>query len=314
MEVLEELIEGDVAGDPMGQRSNWCRRSTHSLSADLKDSGIAACPNSVGKTLKDMNISLRCCRKSISETNHPDRDQQFQIIAATRKRFADHGHPIISIDTKKRELVGNFSNKGRCYRRQATETLVHDFRSDAIGVAIPYGVYDVLNNRAMVIVGTSYDTPEFAVDSVRIWLEQEGFAHYGTIRELLILADSGGSNGASPRMWKHELYHRICRELGIGITVCHYPSGASKWNPVEHRLFGPLTRNWAGEPLRSYEVILGFINSTHTKTGLTVRGALNDKVYERGRKVCQSAMRALPISFGQQLPRWNYTIEARNTA
>lgn len=314
IKVLEELVEGDVAGDPMGQRSSWCRRSTHSLSADLKERGITACPNSVGKILKDMHISLRCCRKSISETHHPDRDQQFQIIAATRKRFADHGHPIISIDTKKRELVGNFSNKGRCYRRQATETLVHDFRSNATGVAIPYGVYDVLDNSAMVIVGTSYDTPEFAVDSVRIWLEQEGIAHYGTIRELLVLADSGGSNGAAPRMWKHNLYHQISREFGIRITVCHYPSGASKWNPVEHRLFGPLTNNWAGEPLRSYEIILGFINSTNTQTGLTVQGVLNDKIYQRGLHVSQSGMRALPITFGQQLPRWNYTIETKKTA
>ena len=292
----------------MGQKRRWCRRSTRSLSEELETKDLAICPNSVGKMLKDAGFSLRCCRKSIAETQHPDRDRQFRIIAEQRKRFEDRQQPIISVDTKKRELVGNFSNKGKRYRRKPDETSVHDFRSSAQGVAIPYGIYDVRANRGTVVVGTWYDTPAFAVDAIHTWLTTCGLDRYPRLRELLIFADTGGSNGARPRLWKHALYHSISQVYGIRITVCHYPSGASKWNPIEHRLFSQISNNWQGEPLRSYELILGFIASTKTTTGLRVQAMLNDKPYQRGIKVSDSEMRTIPLKTGDVLPQWNYTI------
>jgi hypothetical protein len=292
----------------MGKRRKWCRRSTRSLSEELAAKDMAMCPNSVGKMLKAAGFSLRCCRKSIAETKHPDRDRQFRIIGEKRKRFEDRQQPIISVDTKKRELVGNFSNKGRRYRRKSDETFAHDFPSYAEGVAIPYGVYEVLTNLGTVVVGTSYDTPEFAVDAIHTWLTTSGLDRYRTVRELLIFADTGGSNGARCRLWKHALYHCISRAHGISITVCHYPSGASKWNPVEHRLFSQISSNWQGQPLRSHELILGFIGSTKTTTGLRVQAILNDKPYQRGIKISDSQMRAIKIRDGDVLGQWNYTI------
>jgi len=292
----------------MGQKRQWCRRSTRSLSDELETKDVTICPNSVGKMLKAAGFSLRCCRKSIAETQHPDRDRQFRIIAEQKKRFEDRQQPIISVDTKKRELVGNFSNRGKRYRRKPAHTSVHDFRSSAQGVAIPYGIYDVRANRGTVVVGTSYDTPEFAVDAIHTWLTTSGFDRYPRLRELLIFADSGGSNGARPRLWKYALYHSITQVYGIRITVCHYPSGASKWNPIEHRLFSQISDNWQGEPLRSYELILGFIASTKTTTGLRVQAMLNDKPYPRGIKVSDREMRTIQLETGDALPKWNYTI------
>lgn len=292
----------------MGQKRNWTRQSTRTLSRELTSRNIQACPNSVGRILKAQHFSLRCCRKSIAETKHPDRDRQFQIIADQRKRFADLQQPAISVDTKKRELVGNFSNKGTRYRREAESTMVHDFRSNAIGVAIPYGIYETLTNLGTVVVGTSYDTPEFAVDAIHTWLERSAFDRYDNIRELLILADSGGSNGAAPRMWKYGLYHRISKQYGIRIQVSHYPSGASKWNPVEHRLFSQISRNWQGEPLRNYDVVLGCINSTTTTTGLQVQAILNDKPFCRGIKLTKKQMRSIKIATSDEIPKWNYVI------
>lgn len=269
---------------------------------------LPICPKSVGKLLDAADFSLRCCRKSISETKHPDRDRQFGMITEQKKRFADGHQPIISVDTKKRELVGNFSNKGQCYRREAEPTFVHDFRSYAQGVAIPYGIYETTLNLGTVVVGTSHDTPAFAVDAIHTWLNTYGFARYPDMHDLLILADSGGSNGAHPRLWKHALYHTLSQAYGLRIRVCHYPSGASKWNAVEHRLFGPITNNWQGEPLRTYDTILGFINSTKTTTGLRVNAILNENVYECGTKITDSQMQDIKITRDDRLPRWNYTI------
>ena len=292
----------------MGKKRKWCRRSTRTLSEELATKDMPICPNSVGKMLKAAHFSLRCCRKSIAETKHPDRDHQFRIIAEQRKRFEDCQQPIISVDTKKRELVGNFSNKGKRYRRQSDKTFAHDFPSYAEGVAIPYGIYEVLTNLGTVVLGTSCDTPEFAVDAVHTWLTTSGFERYGTIGKLLIFADTGGSNGAHPRLWKYALYHSISKVYGISINVCHYPSGASKWNPVEHRLFSQISSNWEGEPLRSHELILGFIGSTKTSTGLRVHAIFNDKPYQRGIKISDSQMRAIKMKAGDALPQWNYTI------
>lgn len=301
-------METDSAGDPMGRKRRWSRRSTRSLSEELAEKGVPVCANSVGKMLKGAGFSLRCCRKSIGETKHPDRDRQFQIIVEQRRRFEDREEPIISVDTKKKELVGNFHNKGKCYRRTPEETFVHDFSSYAKGVAIPYGIYEVLTNLGTIVVGTSYDTPEFAVDGIETWLTTFGLERHPSMRELLIFADTGGSNGARCRFWKYGLYHSISERYGIRITVCHYPSGASKWNPIEHRLFSHISNNWQGEPLRDYERILEFIGSTRTTTGLRVNAILNEKFYERGIKVSDGQMSAIKMKAGNLLPQWNYTI------
>lgn len=292
----------------MAKDKKWCRKSTYTLQEELANRDIGICANSVGKLLKAAGFSLRCNRKSIAETKHPDRNRQFQVIAEQRKRFEDLQQPIISVDTKKRELVGNFKNAGRRYCRVADETFVHDFRSSADGVAIPYGIYDLLNNTGMVVVGTSYDTPEFAVDAIDTWLTTSALDHYGSVSKLLILADTGGSNGARPRFWKYGLFQKISKVHGIAVTVCHYPSGASKWNPIEHRLFSQISRNWQGIPLRNYDLILGCLSSTTTKTGLTVNAILNNNVYEKGIKISDAKMQQIKLARSKVLPNWNYTI------
>ena len=306
--MLEDLVETDTAGDPMDKDKKWCRKSTYTLQELLASKDINICANSVGKMLKEAGFSLRCNRKSIAETKHPDRDLQFQIIAEQRKRFEDLQQPIISVDTKKRELVGNFNNAGKRYRRVADETLVHDFPSSADGVAIPYGIYDLLNNVGMVVVGTSYDTPAFAVDAIDIWLSTSALESYGKVSKLLILADTGGSNGVRPRLWKYSLFQKINKVHGITVTVCHYPSGASKWNPIEHRLFSQISRNWQGVPLRNYDLILGCLAATTTTTGLSVNATLNKKIYTKGIKVSDAEMKKIKITRNKTLPNWNYTI------
>jgi len=308
MRLLVGLLEPETAGSPTGKGPKWCRRSTYWLSQELARRGMRISPNSVGKMLVLADYSLRCCRKSISGTNHPERDRQFQHLQEMRRRFERLGLPIISVDTKNRELVGNFSNKGRTYRREPYETSAYDFRSDALGVAIPYGIFDVTQNTGTVVVGITHDTPQFAVDSIETWLVTSGFQTYGQFEELLILADAGGSNGARPRLWKYALHECISAPYGIRITICHYPSGASKWNPVEHRLFGPISNNWQGEPLRDYERILGFIGSTKTKKGLRVDSFLNQRTYPCGIKVSDDQMDAISLERAEVLPQWNYTI------
>ena len=234
----------------------WSRKSTYTISKELYAYGITVSPKTTGNYLKDMNYSLKSNKKTIAETQHPGRNQQFIIIAEMRKRFADNGQPIISVDSKKKELIGNFKNQGRTWKVKAEEVFVHDFRSKAIGIANPYGIYDTITNNGTIVVGTSYDTAEFAVESIELWLNSYGYNHYPDMKNLLILCDAGGSNGYRARLWKYALYNKICRSYGITITVCHYPSGASKWNPTDHRLFSFISMNWAGVPLRSFAIEL----------------------------------------------------------
>jgi hypothetical protein len=244
----------------------------------------------------------------IAETRHPDRNQQFEIISMMRQHFADIKQPEISVDSKKKELIGNFKNPGRKWSKFAEQVLIHEFRSQAIGIANPYGIYDLKHNKGFVVVGTSYDTPEFAVESIESWLHHYGFENYKNINKLLILADAGGSNGYRPRLWKYTLYKKICCVYNIAVTVCHYPTGASKWNPTDHRLFSFITRNWGGEPLRSYEIILNYIRHTKTKKGLKVQAILNDKVYKKGLKINDEQFNKINLIKHDQLAQWNYTI------
>jgi len=300
-------MEDDTAGSPMGGLK-WSRKSTYTVSKELCSINIFIGPKTTGKLLKDMKYSLKSNRKTVAETQHPDRNQQFEIIADMKKEFAELGQPVISVDSKKKELIGNFKNPGRRYVKEADRVLNHDFKSMAVGIANPYGIYDTIVNTGIVVVGISYDTPEFAVESIRLWLTSYGLNQYLGTKKLLILCDAGGSNGYRPRLWKYALYKKICCFFGISVTVCHYPTGASKWNPTDHRLFSFISMNWAGVPLRSYDIILNQIRKTTTQQGLKVDAILNEKKYEKGIKISDDQMKEINLKKHDILPQWNYTI------
>jgi hypothetical protein len=230
------------------------------------------------------------------------------VIAAKRRRFETADLPIISVDGKKRELVGNFKNAGRTWRRRERSVNDHDFPSDAVGVALPYGIYDERRNAATIVVGTSKETAEFAVDAIEAWWRREGRERYPDAKKLLILADSGGANSPRCKIWKCDLQSKLCNAHRLTVTVCHYPPGASKWNPIEHRVFSQISRNWQGVPLETYEVITRYISATTTQTGLAVSAILNKKAYETGKEVSDRELELLNIRSPKDLPDWNYTI------
>ena len=256
-----------------------------------------------------MGFSLRVNHKKLAGASHPDRNDQFERITALRKRCAAENIPVISVDTKKKELVGAFRNPGAKWDHTPELVKDHDFRSEAAGIAIPYGIYDPRANTGTVFVGASADTPAFAVDCIEKWWRTEGRKRYPHAEALQILADSGGSNGCSPRAWKFNLQHRLCNRHGLRVTVAHYPTAASKWNPIEHRLFCEISKNWSGRPLDSYETILKYLRTTRTTTGLRVRAHIVTRVYETGAKITDAEMRGLRITPNSFLPKWNYTIE-----
>lgn len=229
----------------------WCRRTTVTIAEELTSLGIFVSPNTVARLLHQMGYSRRVNDKQISTSFSPDRNRQFEYLTELRADFHRRHLPIISVDTKKRELVGNFKNPGRRWHRQARRVYDHDFRTDSIGVAIPYGIYDVQDNRGSFVIGVSHDTPAFAAHSIAHWWDQEGSRRYRRSRQLLILADTGGSNGYRAHAWKTELQSQLVNAYRLSVTIAHYPTGASKWNPIEPRLFSALSLNWAGEPLDS---------------------------------------------------------------
>ena len=286
----------------------WTRKTTAKVAGELRRSAISVSPNTVARLLKDLDYRLRSNEKKIARCSPADRDTQFGKIAALRKRFAADGLPIISIDTKKKEPVGCFKNTGREWTLARRPVLDHDFRSDAEGMAIPYGIYLPIPNVGMVFVGTSHDTPQFAVDCVEAWWRLDGCARFPGAKRLLILADGGGSNGARCRAWKYFLQHQVSNVHGMTVTVAHYPSGASKWNPIEHRLFSEISKNWAGIPLESYETVLNYIATTTTATGLRVQSTLIEREYNTGVKITDQQMRGLSLRYSATLPQWNYTI------
>lgn len=302
-------MEPETAGDPMGKSLNWTRKSTYSLSKTLKDKDIDISPNTAGKALKAIGYSLKLNRKSISTTQHPDRDQQFGYIASKVKEYEDIGQPIISVDTKKKELIGNFSNTGRKYDKEAEKTMDHDFLSNAIGKICPYGIYEKLTDKGTVVIGTSSETSEFAVDAIETWLTGIAYKRYPGIQKLLILCDSGGSNGYRKHGWKYFLYTKLSSIYGIDIQVCHYPSGASKWNPIEHKMFSFISKNWEGVPLRSYEVAMKYIESTTTTKGLAIQAFLIEKEYQSGINFNKLEVEnSIKIKRDDILPQWNYSI------
>jgi len=255
-----------------------------------------------------MNFSLRANRKNLASNASPFRDQQFQYISSLRHRFQRHGLPMISVDTKKRELVGNFKNPGAKWDRSPVPVNDHDFRSDSTGVAIPYGIYDLLANRGSVFLGVSHDTSAFAAHSIANWWKREGSLRYRRARKLLILADTGGSNSCRRHAWKTELQAQLSNPFDLAVTVAHYPTGTSKWNPIEHRLFSEISKNWAAEPLNSYQKILNFLRTTTTKTGLAVSAYLDRAHYPTGLEPDPLLFRSLRLRPHKTLPAWNYTI------
>jgi len=255
-----------------------------------------------------MDFSLRVNRKQIATNSTPYRDQQFQQIYSLRTRFQRQGLPFISVDSKKRELIGNFKNTGAKWDRSPVLVNDHDFRSDSSGVGISYGIYDPPHNRGTVCVGISHDTPAFAAHSIATWWKREGVRHWGRVPKLLVLADSGGSNSCRSWAWKTEIQAQVCNAFGFTVTIAHYPTGASKWNPIEHRRFSEISKNWAAEPLVSYETMLNFIRTTTTKTGLAVTAYLDRQVYPTGLKTDRSLISALRLKHSDTLPKWNYTI------
>jgi hypothetical protein len=287
----------------------WSRRTTTTIAEELGKLGIAVSPNTVARLLHAMGYSLRVNQKQISTSCSPNRNLQFQYLAELRYRFQRRHLPIVSVDSKKRELVGNFKNPGRRWESAPRRVYDHDFRTDSIGVAIPYGIYDVMENRGALVVGVSHDTPAFAAHAVAHWWHQEGSARYRGSRQLLILADTGGSNSCRCYAWKTELQSQLANSFALAVTVAHYPSGASKWNPIEHRLFSEVSRNWAGEPLDSYQKILNYARTTQTQTGLQVTAYLDRRLYPCGLKPTPDQMASLRLQRHETLPQWNYTIK-----
>jgi DDE family transposase len=286
----------------------WTRKTTEKIAEVLRQIDIPVSANTVARLLYQMDFSLRVNRKQIATNSSPYRDQQFQHICSLRTRFQRQGLPIISVDSKKRELIGNFKNAGAKWDRSPVLVNDHDFRSDASGVGISYGIYDPPNNRGTVCVGISHDTPAFAAHSIATWWKREGTRRYSGAPRLLVLADSGGSNGCTSWAWKTEIQAQLCNRFGIAATIAHYPTGASKWNPIEHRLFSEISKNWAAEPLDSYEKMLKFIRTTRTQTGLVVTAYLDRSEYPTGLKLDPCLISSLRLTRGKLLPRWNYTI------
>ena len=289
----------------------WQRSSLRQLADELAQVGHWVSHTTVGRLLREMDYSLKANVKRLAGAAHPDRERQFVYLNSQKQAFLAAGLPVISVDTKKKELIGNFKNHGQIWCQEATAVNDHDFEQDALGKAVPYGIYDLQHNRGYVYVGKSADTPQFAVEMIARWWTTEGKDSYPNANKLLILADAGGSNGCRPRLWKQQLQALLADSIGLEVTVCHYPTGASKWNPIEHRLFGPISINWTGKPLRTFEFMLACIRGTVTTTGLQVKAFLVEDVYQKGIQVTKSTMETLSIEMHAVCPRWNYTIKPR---
>ncbi len=305
---LKSLVEPVTRGDPT-QPLLWTTRSLHNLVKELAKNGHEVSPTVVGNLLRGMNYSLQANRKTREGDRHIDRDAQFHYINAQAKAFLAAHEPVISVDTKKKELVGNFKNNGREWRRKGKPELVnvHDFIDPKLSRAVPYGVYDLTNNVGWVSVGTGHDTASFAVYAIRRWWQTMGRKRHPKATRLMISADGGGRNGYRVRLWKVEL-QKLADVLKLPITVCHLPPGTSKWNKIEHRLFSFITINWRGKPLRSYRTIVQLIAATTTDTGLKVRAELDESKYPKGVKISDTQLAAVNLSRHSFHGDWNYTI------
>ncbi len=310
---LKKLVEETTAGDPTSPL-RWTSKSTRTLAEELARAGHAVSSVTVGRCLVEMGYTLQANVKRREGPQHPNRDAQFRYLNRQVKAFSRSGDPVISVDTKKKELVGAFKNGGRRWLPQGKpdEVMVHDFPHLGEGKAIPYGAYDIARNRAVVSVGVTPDTAEFAVESIRRWWRLDGRKHYREAQRLLICADSGGSNGNRPRGWKIHL-QKLSNEIGIPVTVCHYPPGTSKWNKIEHRLFSFISLNWKGKPLINYETVINLIGGTRTRAGFKVKAVLDTNQYETGVELSAQDMKQLHLKRHKTHPDWNYTLSPRLT-
>jgi len=309
--VLLDIVSPHTAGDPMSDRK-WlnCRLADIRGRLDERSHGVSLLV--ISRLLKKHDYRLRANAKERASRQHPDRDRQVEYIRERRAKHQAAGQPVISVDTKEKELVGNFKNPGQIWCQTPEQVNIYDFRSDAVGRAVPYGIYDLQHNRGVVYVGQSADTPAFAVDNTVHWCQTERLEYFPQATHLMIEADSGGSNSCSSRVWKRDLQEKVADQFGLTITVCHYPTGASKWNPIEHRLFSEISKTWAGCPLRPFDTVLHYTRDTKTQTGLTVQAHLVTETYETGVKVPDKEMDAVNIQFHDVCPQWNYTIRPRS--
>jgi hypothetical protein len=309
---LDALVDPLARGDPESSL-RWTTKSTYQLAATLRAQGHPIGPWKVGQLLRDLGYSLQGTRKTTEGKQHPDRDRQFEQINQTANDFQARGQPVVSVDTKKKELVGNFANGGREWQASGCpeEVRMHDFPDPELGKAIPYGVYDLTANQGWVSVGVDHDTAAFAVATLRQWWAQMGKAQYPAATELLITADGGGSNGYRVRLWKVEL-QAFADATGLAVTVCHFPPGTSKWNKIEHRMFSEITKNWRGRPLESHETIVSLIGETRTATGLAIRAGLDRTSYPTGRKVSSEQLAQLQVEAASFHGEWNYTLRPRS--
>ena len=311
LDALDSLLEPTIRGDPMSPL-RWTCKSTQTLAEALSTQGFEVSSTKVGSLLKAQGYSLQSNRKTIEGKQHPDRNAQFEHIARRVKARRRCGEPAISIDTKKKETLGNMKNPGKTYRRKGDPVKVktHDFPDKELGKAVPYGVYDIACNEAGVTVGIGHDTAEFAVKAISRWWDKMGQKRYRSSRRILITADSGGSNSPRTRLWLWEL-QRLADRIGIILEVCHYPPGTSKWNKIEHRLFCHITRNWQGVPLETLEIVVKLIGATKTKEGLEVHAWIDGKKYEKGRKISATQIQEIYIKRSKFHGDWNYEIHPR---
>jgi transposase len=310
---LEKIMEESTAGDPMSLLK-WTYKSTYSIAEELRLKSHKVSHDTVRRLLKESGYSLQANRKNLEGKSGPERDTQFRYINSQAAQFIDSGDPVISVDAKKKELVGNYKNSGRTWRPKGQPELVnvYDFPSKAFGAAIPFGVYYLKTNDGVVNIGKSHNTAEFAVESIRQWWNLVGKYYYTGCKNLLVCADGGGSNGSRNKGWKFFL-QQLADEIGITIAVSHFPPGTSKWNKIEHCMFSFISMNWRGKPLSSYETIIKLIGSTKTKKGLKIEARLDERDYETGIKILDKDMARLKISAHELYPMWNYSIEPRIT-
>jgi hypothetical protein len=307
--LLRNLMKDDVGGDPISG-VKWARRSTRRLAEEMRRHGHPVGADTVRRLLKEMRFSLRANVKNLSGRRHPDREKQFQHIVEKVQACHRRGFPVLSVDTKKTEIMANYRNVGRIWCKKAIKVEDHDFPHPELDRAIPFGIYDVGRNDGMVAVGTSAQTASFGVDAMAQWVVRVGSRAYPKAEELLILCDNGGCNGSRNRLWKYEL-QRLADRFGLTVHVAHYPPGASKWNPIEHRMFSFISKNWEGQPLTSYEKVLNYIRTTRTEAGLRVRACLLQKRYATGVRITDGEIQKLNIRLGRVLPEWNYTLRPR---
>ena len=305
---LKSIIEPHTRGEPESPLL-WTSKSLRKISSELKSKGYSVSHRLVGDILKSEGFSLQANRKTDEGKSHPDRNPQFQHIHKKVCDFQNTGNPVISVDAKKKELIGNFKNNGKewCSKGNPTKTKVYDFPSDAKGKVTPYGVYDIVNNTGWVSVGINKDTAEFAVQSIRNWWYKMGQSYFNKPTKLLITADGGGSNGSRVRLWKKEI-QKLADEINMEISICHFPPGTSKWNKIEHKLFSYISLNWRGKPLTSYEIVVNFIASTTTTKGLEIKAELDRNTYEKGIKVSDKEFKQINIVKDNFHGEWNYTI------